>query len=203
MQQRNGFTLIELIVATSMLAILAAASYTALATGTRAATKVKRYNNMIAHGQIALQTIASDLRAAIIHDKFVLTALDRQTEALPTDTIDFIAVGHPHLNYQEPTAGRYEVGYYIENDPDTDFQWLVRREDATLDEDPLEGGAITLAGPYVTSLNLSFYDGIQWYSSWIQQEDLPKVVYVEILVVDKDEIENPIPFSTTIPIFTQ
>ena len=200
MEQRNGFTLIELIVATSMLAMLAGASYAALSTGTRAAAKVKRYNNMIAHGQAALQAIAYDVRAAVIHEDFVLTALDRANEDVPTDTIDFIAAGKPRLQYQEPTSGRYEVGYYIENDPDTDFQWLVRREDATLDMDGLEGGAITLVGPYVNSLNLSFYDGIQWYTSWEQSETLPELVYVEIVVTDEYEIENPIPFSTSIPI---
>ncbi|MBN2308077.1 MAG: prepilin-type N-terminal cleavage/methylation domain-containing protein, partial [Candidatus Hydrogenedentes bacterium] len=51
MKRRRGFTLVELLVATTMLSLLAAAGYAALTAGTRAAAKAKRYNAMVAHGQ--------------------------------------------------------------------------------------------------------------------------------------------------------
>ena len=95
------------------------------------------------------------------------------------------------------------MGYYIENDPDTEIQWLLRREDSTLDEDPLEGGAVALAGPYVAALDLEFYDGLYWQSGWDDTEQFPKVVDIQILVVDEYAIENPMVFRTTVPIMAQ
>ncbi len=204
MGYRRGFTLIELLVATAMLALLAAAGFAALTAGTRSAAKAKRYGAMIARGQAALHSMAADIRAAVEHGDRPLTSLDAQYDGMDSDTIDVIVAGQPRLPQEEPGAcGRCEVGYYIENDPDTDVKWLVRREDSSLDDDPLEGGAVSLAGPFVAELDLEFYDGLFWQSGWDDDEEFPKVVSIRIIVVDEDEIERPMLFSTTVPIMAQ
>ena len=204
MKRTTGFTLVELLVATGMLALLAAAGFAALSTGHRSAAKAKGYGAMIAHGQAALQTMAGDIRAAVAQGDTRLMALDAQYGGLDADTVDFIAVGFPRLERYEPEArGRCEVGYSIENDPDTEVQWLMRREDGTLDDDPLEGGAVSLAGPYVAELNLYFYDGLYWQSGWDDQEEFPDLVNIHIVVVDEHEIQRPMSFCTTVPILAE
>lgn len=204
MNGRRGFTMIELLVATSMLVLLTAAGFAVLSAGTRAAAKANRYNAMMARGQAALQSMTSDIRAAVLIDNFGLVSLDEQYEGRDADTIDFIAAKMPRLTQDVPDAvGRCEVGYYIENDPDSEYQWLLRREDASLDDDPLEGGAVTLAGPYVAALNCLFYDGLFWQSGWDDEEELPVAVNIELTVVDEDEQENPLILSTTIPIMAR
>jgi type II secretion system protein J len=204
MRDRRGFTLVELLVTTSMLALLATAGFAALTTGTRSAAKAKRYGAMIAHGQAALQAMASDIRAAVKHGDFRLIALDAQYEGLDADTIDFIAADRVKLGRGQPdVSGRCEVGYYIENDPDTEVEWLLRREDGTLDDDPLEGGAVSLAGPFVAELNLQFYDGLFWESGWDDEKSFPDAVWIQIVVVDEDEIENPLVLCTTVPIMAR
>jgi len=187
-------------VATSMLVILASAGFAVLTTGTRSAAKAKRYGAMVAHGQAALQIMARDLRAAVEHEEHRLVSLDTEYDGLPADTIDFVVPGMPKLDRYDPEAsGRCEVGYYIENDPDTEAQWLLRREDGSPDEDLLGGGAASLAGPYVAGLDLEFYDGLFWQSGW-DEEEFPQAVSIQIVVVDKDETENPKVFRTTVPI---
>ena len=95
------------------------------------------------------------------------------------------------------------MGYYIENDPDTEVRWLLRREDATPDDDLLGGGAVALAGPYVAAMDFEFYDGLFWQAGWENPQQFPKAVRIGILVVDENETENPIVFSTTVPIMGQ
>jgi len=155
---------VELLVATTMFAFLAAAGYAALTTGTSSAAKAKGHGAMVAHGQAALRTMARDIRSAVEQEDYRLMSLDTEYGGMPADTLDFIAAVSPRLQSDDegiPT-GRCELGYYIDNDPDTQSQWLLRREDGTLDDDPLEGGAVTSAGPYVAGLDLEFYDGLYW-----------------------------------------
>lgn len=205
MIKNRGFTLVELLVATSLLTMLMGAGLAVLTAGTRAAAKAERYNKMVRRGQAALQAMSNDIRAAVEHDEVYLVSLDVQEEGMDADTIDFITAIRPRM-YQEdqPATGRCEVGYYIESDPDMEYQWLLRREDGSIDEDPLEGGAVTLAGPYVAELNLQFYDGLFWQSGWDKEEKKqPVAVYIEIVVVDEDEIENPLRFSKSVPIMAR
>jgi len=159
---------------------------------------------MITHGQAALQAMATDIRAAVEHGNTQMTSLDAEFEGLTADTLDFVAADRVRLAKGEPgVSGRCEIGYYVENDSKTDAQWLLRREDGSLDDDPLEGGAVSLAGPQVSELNLEFYDGLYWESGWQEKPGFPKAVRIQIVVVDEDEIENPMVFNTTVPIMAQ
>lgn len=214
MIKNRGFTLIELLVATSLLSLLMGAGLAALTAGTSAASKADRYNRMVSRGQAALQAMSRDIRAAVQHDNVYLVSLDREIEGLDVDTIDFITSIAPRMDPTDeedldnlenwrPT-GRCEVGYYIDNNPDVESHWLLRREDGSIDEDPLEGGAVTMAGSYVSELNLQFYDGLFWQSGWdIEKRAQPVVVYIEIVVVDEDRIENPLTFSKSVPIMAR
>ena len=211
MTKDRGFTLIELLVATALLTLLMGAGLAALSAGTRAASKADRYNRMVSRGQAALQAMSADIRAAVLHDEYYLVSLDREQDGRDLDTIDFITSIAPRMDpiYEEDEdarrlTGRCEVGYFIESDPEMAYQGLVRREDGVIDEAPLEGGALSIAGPYVSELNLQFYDGIFWQSGWsIEEEAQPEMVYIEIVVVDEDGIENPLTFSKSVPIMAR
>lgn len=204
MKGSRGFTLIEILITLTLFALLAGGGLAAMSTGTKSAAKANRYNAMVSRGQGALQLITRDIRAAVQEGDMNLVSLSREYEGRPADTLDFVMAGAPRLDENNPEfAGRCEVGYYIENDPDTAIQWLVRREDASLDDDLLEGGAISLVGPYVSSLNLGFYDGLLWQSGWIDEESFPLAVSVEIEVVDEDAHENPITLKTVVPVMAR
>ena len=205
-RRQRGFTLVELLITTGMMSMLAAAGFAALSTGMRSAARAKRYGAMIARGQIALQALTRDIRAAVKSGEFCLVSLDNEHEGLSVDTLDFVALRKSRIavdEFDEPTGSRCEIGYYIECDDDTEMKWMLRREDGTLDDDPLEGGIVTLAGPFVSELELEFYDGMFWQSGWDDTKTFPEVVRIYIAVVDEDEIENPMYFTTTVPIITR
>jgi len=192
--------LVELLVTSGMFAMIAAAGFAAFSVGTRSAVKSKRYARMIAHGQAAIQGLAGEIRTAAARGDFPLTALDAQFEGRDTDTIDFIMPRIKDIPDEEDAVTLCEVGYYIDSDSDTEAQWLTRREDYTLDDEPLEGGNLAPAGPFVAELNLEFYDGLFWNDGWLLQEALPKAIRIRILVLDEDEIEEPMFFTTTVSI---
>lgn len=205
-RRHRGFTLVELLVTTGMLSMLAAAGFAALSTGIKSAAKARRYGAMIAHGQVALQTLTRDIRAAVKSNDFCLVSLDNEHEGLDADTLDFVALRKSRIDvdeFDEPTGSRCEIGYYIENDDDTEIQWMLRREDGTLDDDPLEGGIVTLAGPFVSELEFEFYDGLFWQSGWEDAKTFPEAIRIYIAVVDEDETENPIYFTTTVQIISR
>lgn len=203
MKSQRGFTLVELLVTSTMFAMLAGAGFAVFSAGTRSAVKSKRYSRMIAHGQTAIQALAGEIRTAVARGDFPLTALDAQFEGRDTDTIDFIMPRVKEIPDDEGAATLCEVGYYIDSDSDTEAQWLTRREDYTLDDDPLEGGNLTPAGPFVAELNLEFYDGLFWNDGWVLQETFPEAIRIRILVLDEDEIEEPMFFTTTVSIMAR
>jgi type II secretion system protein J len=203
MKNRSGFTLVELLLASSMLAILASTGYVVLSAGARSSQKARCVSTMAANGQRALMLMCRDIREAVEHQGTRLTSLDVQYEGMDADTIDFIAPLRRHGQEEPGATGRCEIGYYIDNDPGTEARWLVRREDSTIDDDVLEGGIVTLAGPYVSELNLEFYDGFEWVSGWNDQKQFPRAVRIGILVTDPAEIETPYYFETTVAIPTR
>jgi len=202
MNGRRGFTLVELLVTASMLALLGAAGYAALAAGTRSAQKARRVSDMVAHGRRALTAMATDIRAAVRHDETGMVALDAQFEGRNTDTIDFIAF-RTRRSDDPAAADRCEVGYYIDSSDDTEAEWLLRREDPTIDDEPLADGQAVLAGPYVSELELKFYDGSGWVDGWTDSESFPRAVRIGIVVLDADEREEPLYLETTVAVSTR
>ena len=69
-----------------------------------------------------------------------------------------------------------------------------------MDDDPLEGGRASQVGPQVTDLNIEFFDGVLWSNGWDNDEKFPEAVYVRIVVVDRDGIEQSRVFATTVGI---
>ncbi|MCP4644731.1 MAG: prepilin-type N-terminal cleavage/methylation domain-containing protein [bacterium] len=205
MSRRTGFTLVELLVATTMMAMIAGVGMAALSAGTRSAAKADAYGAMVSHGQAAIQQMTADIRAAVEYEEYRVMSLDNMHEGMPADTLDMIVAAKPRLDHEtgEGAGARCEVGYYVENDEDTEAQWLIRREDATLDDDLLGGGAAALAGPYVAGLNLEFYDGLFWQDGWDDEEEPPEAVRIEVLVVDENGVANPTVFGTTVPFMVQ
>lgn len=202
----HGFTLIELLLATALMGLLVAGGYAALAAGTRSAGKIKRHDAMVQHAQAALESMTSDIRASVKRGDYCLTALDAQHEGNDADTMDFIVAAQPRLaqrqDEDDKDTNRYEgyceVGYSIGNESSGELRWLLRREDSSLDDDPLEGGSFSQVGPYVSGLNLEFYDGFEWVAGWSKPKKFPSAVRIRIVVVDADELETPEVFSTTV-----
>lgn len=194
---RRGFTLLELLVTASLLVMLTAGGLAALSAGTRAAEKTKRVDAMTGEAQAALELLCANLARAVKRGEFCMIALDAQRDGNDTDTLDLLAEGAPQYDRSEGTYRGYcEVGFSIGNGEEEGQRGLVRREDGTADEDPLEGGTMLPVAPQVTGLNLEFYNGLEWSGGWNTPKEFPLAIRITVTVVDEDEKETPRQIST-------
>ena len=152
---------------------------------------------MAANAERALSMIAADIRAAVEHDDSRLISLDVQYEGKNADTVDFV-ISVPTSRLDQSLSGRWEVGYYVDNDDTTEEEWLLRRVDDTPDDDLLADGAATLVGPGVAELNVAFYDGMEWADGWEDQAQFPRAVRIGIVVVDPQGNTSPRYFETVV-----
>ena len=66
-RRRNGFTLVEILVTTAMFSLLVVAALSVFSAGSRGAAKAKRYRDLVARGQTALEAMSADIRAAVAY----------------------------------------------------------------------------------------------------------------------------------------
>jgi type II secretion system protein J len=203
MKSRRAFTLVELLVATGILAMLLAAGSAVFSAGVRAAEKTRRHGGMVAQGQRALRLIAADLAGATELEDFRLVSLDVQDGGHDCDTLDFILLRRSVDRKGPDEGGRAEVGYSLPKGEQSVERGLLRREDRSCDEDPLEGGETWVVAPSVSDLDFEFFDGYSWAAGWQDRNSLPVAVRVSLVVTDEDGIEPPMLFSTTAPIMSR
>jgi len=198
-----GFTLVEILVTTAMFSMLVAAALSVFSAGTRSSAKARRFNEMVAHGQTALDAMAADIRAAVAQGSATVTALDAQYEGRDCNTIDLV-IARTNPDRKEPDeGGRAAVGYYINNDTSVGPVGLFRREDRKPGEDLLSGGQVAAIAPGVSELKLEFFDGMAWVSGWSNDQGFPKAVRISVVVLDETRIENPLSLTTTVSVMAQ
>jgi prepilin-type N-terminal cleavage/methylation domain-containing protein len=132
-----------------------------------------------------------------------ISSLDVQTGGRDCDTLDLV-IARPNPDYASPDeGGRASVGYYLNIDPSLGPVGLLRRENRSPGSDPLSGGQTALIAPFVSELNLEFYDGTDWLDGWTGDSGFPKAVRIKVVVLDEAGLENPLTLTTTVPVMAQ
>jgi len=207
--RRKAFTLLELVVATSIFAIVIAATYSLFDSARGITTRAEFRAQLFQSARAALQSIEEDLRGAVMlgtaYDTgFIATNVGSEKE--PLDKLEFVSVNRH-------TAGEYDgnatevvrgidvskVSYWIEADTKRTPHGLLRERPRELtppsgpvhrDED------VTEVAADVVFVNFRFFDNGQWTDSWdsTQTRKLPKAVEVTVHVRGEwrnEEITEP------------
>lgn len=197
---RRGFTLIELLVAAALMTVLAGAGYAVVAAGSGAAVRVRARAAMAGEAQRAMAAVARDVRAAVTYGERSMTALDTALEGMDTDTLDFVVPCDGRRTQDDKSHAYWEIGYYVDSDPDTDAEGLVRRVDTSPDEDLLGGGAQRPLAESVRGFNVQFWDDGEWSAGREGSLKMPAAVRITLTVVDPLKQEPPLAFETTLPL---
>lgn len=207
MMRAPAFTLIELLIATTITALVLSGAFFSLSVVLRA---YKIRGGKTADAEIAnmiFLRMRTDLASTFIspHENATrFVGMDEQNGQFDADTLTFISMVNNPVEIGEGTSDLAEVQYFIDNDDSTPERWLVRRYDATPDIDPFSGGEISLLGPHILSINYEYYDGLMWWPEWNSEADLPIAVNISLGFFRPEEIEQePTPdmlgqYSTTI-----
>lgn len=176
MARARGMTLIEVVVAIGILAMVSVLIHGVIDSLTRG-RKAEGLRTERAHeAREALQRIVRDVSAAYLsmHVPSVTALMTNKTafvgrSSSPFDRLDFTAFAHRRTERDSHESDEAEVGYFVVADPDApDKMDLVRREQTPIDLDPLKGGVVNVVAEDVTEFEVRYFDPMtsQWVDTW-------------------------------------
>jgi general secretion pathway protein J len=212
-RRRAGFTLLEVIVAMSIMALIAALTFGSIqgALASRDWLEQADETNQIA--RIAMDRIRRDLALAYLTDSTSAINTYRTIFVAKDDSPDklwFTSLSHKRLYRDARESDQTEITYWTEEDPTTEDAFvLLRREAARIDSEPEKDGVIQPLAYKVKAFELRYLDATtsEWSEEWdttgtIQTERLPRAVQVNLtlLAADPEDEEKTIeqPFLTTV-----
>jgi len=188
---RRGFTVVELLVASTVVAIVVAASagvFTAIHKGARKA----RVRAELAHvGRVVLSMMARDIQSlwAFEANKDEIIVAVKGEAPVGEDREANVARDELHFVTKSPAeplgADLVEMSYFVHEDPETGRLALLRRWQAPPDEDITLGGAYETLTDSVISLAFAFYDGNEWLDEWDSVSVMPLAVRVTVGLIDE------------------
>jgi general secretion pathway protein J len=174
--RERGFTLVELIIAIGVLAVIAMLIYVAFAGMRNSKEGVGRLGDRLHEGREALRRITRELQGAYIskHQPIdtsmtVVKTIFKGTRGTPGDRIDFNSFAHRRLDRNSHESDQAEIAYFTARNPkNTDVVDLVRRLDKTPDVEPEKGGRVDVLATDVELFNLEYLDAFtgEWVESW-------------------------------------
>lgn len=166
----RAFTLVELLITTSIASIVLFSAYLCLRAGLITQKDLESRSNIIQSGRVALDIISADLRSATpLHADFEFIGLSRSIGSKEADNLDFAT---HHFTPKRPGESDFcEVSYFLDMNEDTGTLSLWRRRDGTRDPEPLAGGLREELVQDVHGLKLEYYDGFDWYDNWGSTEE--------------------------------
>jgi type II secretion system protein J len=161
----GGFTLVELLVASSLAAGILGAAYLSLSSGLRSQRLVEARRDAMQAARVALALMTADLRhAAVLNEDFELIGMDRKLDRDEADNLDFAS--HRWEPRRPGEGDLCEVSYFVDRDPASGRISLFRRRDSSPDDQPLAGGSREELLRGLRGLRLEYYDGFEWFDSW-------------------------------------
>jgi general secretion pathway protein J len=174
-RQLQGMTLIEIMAAMAILAIVTSLLYSAFVQTSRHKARlqheVERYHEIYA----GMERIARELSMAYtsVHRnpneqlRSVITGLVA-TDSGDNSRVDFTSFSHQRLYRNTHESDQSELSYFVTTDPKTQLRVLARREQRRIDDDFRKGGQVQVLIEDVANFELSFLDPLttEWAGTW-------------------------------------
>ena len=205
-----GFTLIEVMIAVTILAGMALAMFLATTQILNTKDTVEERDEANHSVSFAMNRMAEDLSSAYIIKSMDMLGTKFEGEVAfkgKEDRLDFVNFNHIRFIQGAKESDSEEVGYFLAPDPDDpDLRRLMRRESVVVDKDPETGGQ---AFPMLNGVkNMRFQylpsDNDEFKSVWdttsIEANGrLPRAVKIvlEVKLPQEEEVRT---FTTLVPI---
>lgn len=197
--KNNGFTLVEVMIATAILALIVTILYGAFAGSIKSMAISSEGGDIYRRARIILNRMTQEISCAYLPPvkeetteipdiQYAFIGEDGAQEGLPQDTLSFTTAALP-LN--GPSHGLKEVGYYLAPDPETEEPALLMREDTTPDDRIDEGGTSHLLAEGIWGIDFTYYDerGREWNrwdsTSTIFAGQIPQAVRISLFFKDE------------------
>jgi len=206
---KNGFTLIEILIAIFILATVLTTVYAAY-TGTFRIVKDTEYaDDIYSMARTAMNRMAKDIESVCIYRssfKFASGEIEKE------DFMELSFLSSAHLNfYDERSSGIAAISYLVVEDDEKDGCVLKRKDELyrnkleNAEEEASRKGGYTLCDR-LQSLTYKFYDRAgEEYDSWNSESDskaqngkAPAVVSIQMAFMNPDDKDRPYRFMTKV-----
>ncbi len=172
-KQPRGFTLIEMMISVTLMAVVLASGYMCLSAGVDSKNLIEARTEGVQSARVALALMAADLRMAVpMAGDTEFIGMRRTITGVDADNIDFSTRNYTPHGSREPDY--CEISYYLEPDEESGSFILRRRRDPTPDPEPLIGGSREEIARGVKGLRIEYYDGFDWWDDWGDPEGKTK-----------------------------
>ena len=213
-----GMTLLEVMVAVAILAGIMAAAWGSYRSATDQQQRMQEINERLHAVEQAVNRIVRDMSTAFmtVHgDDDSQTEIRYETGFLgDRDRVDFTSMGYVRMFRNEKVGDQSEISYFLKdmrNDDGELSTYLVRREQAPINDDFTRGGTILPLLEKVRGFRLQYWDDSKaeisvgddgWLDEWDTEKTdyknrLPSRVKIEI------EIDDPLSADEIMLISTQ
>lgn len=204
---RRGFTLLEVVVALGILALIGTLTFSAVAGAVETRDVLEAEDEVAQAARVAMGRIRRDLSLAWLKTGIsTSTVTTFMTVFVGTDDNPdrawFTALSHQRLYRDARECDQTEITYWTEDDPnDRDALVLLRREAPRIDGEPEKDGTIQPVAYGVKAFDLRYLDGrtAEWKDAWDSTgtevpNRLPRAVQVTLtmLAPDPDDVDEKV-----------
>jgi general secretion pathway protein J len=214
LHRRRGFTLLEVVVALGVLALIASLTFESISNALATRDQLELDDAVNQGARIAMSRLRRD---------FSLAYLTQHTDAVNTYRTEFVGkddgdrdaawlttLSHQRLYRDSRECDQTEITYWTEPDPnENDAYVLLRREAPRIDQEPERDGTVYPLAYKVKTFNLRYLDSRtgEWKEEWNTggtetPNKLPRAVQVTLtmLAPDPEDSEKNVErsFLTTI-----
>jgi len=208
----KGFTLVEVLVAAAILALIISIIYAAFAGSIKTMEISTEGGEVYRKARVVLYRMAQEISCAYLPAEkddagtgsHAFIGEDRESEGLPEDSLWFTSTALP-LGGQ--CRGLKTIGFYRDMDPETDQPVLMMREATIADDRDAHKGKSVLLAEGIGGIDFTYYDsqGREW-KRWdttmpLFAKHLPSLVKISLFF--KDERDEPLVLTTTAFLFAK
>ena len=204
-RSRLGFTLIEVMLAVSILALMMAIAWGSYSSASRQQQRIQDINMRLHGVEQAMHRMVRELSMAFITThgaEETQLQIRYQTGFIgERDRVDYASLAYVRMFRDDKVGDQCEIAYYlrnVRNDDGDNVQALVRREQAPIDDDPERGGVVMTLLEDVSSFELQYWDDAKaevsagadgWVDEWDsesgeQMNRLPSRIRITIEIPD-------------------
>jgi len=187
-----GFTLLEVLLALAILAVIVTSIYGSFSTAARTIKQAEEIRDGADMARALISRMANDISNAYLGGitGTFLYGKKAETEGEEKQRIDSIDLT-TLTNWRKPDSREmdlWEVGYHFKDRPDGTGRMLVRREKRELSKDipPLEGGVEYELTDAVEALQIRYQKATSWSDTWDSRRGsgLPTAVEIVLTLAD-------------------